>query len=82
MVKLERVLGYVKATQEQAMVLHAQTTQNIRAYVDAAFALHSDCKSHTRVMVYVGENVSVRIIKETKMHEQKSDGGRVDRSYR
>jgi hypothetical protein len=57
MVKLERVLGYVKATQEQAMVLHAQTTQNIRAYVDAAFALHNDSKSHTGVMVYVGETL-------------------------
>jgi len=55
--KLERVLGYVKVTQEQAMVLCAQTTQNIRAYVDAAFALHSDSKSHTGVMVYIGETL-------------------------
>jgi hypothetical protein len=53
--KLEHVLGYMKAMQDYAMVLHAQTTQNIRAYVDAAFALHSDSKSHTGVMVYVGE---------------------------
>jgi hypothetical protein len=53
--KLERVLGYMKAMQDYAMILRAQTTQNIRAYVDAAFALHSDSKSHTGVMVYVGE---------------------------
>jgi len=53
--KLERVLGYVKAMQDYAMILRTQTTQNIRAYVDAAFALHSDSKSHTGVMVYVGE---------------------------
>jgi hypothetical protein len=55
--KIERVLGYVKAMQDHAMVLRAQTTQNIRAYVDAAFALHSDSKSHTGVMVYVGETL-------------------------
>ena len=55
--KLERVLGYVKATQNYVMILRAQTTQDIRAYVDAAFALHSDSKSHTGVMVYVGETL-------------------------
>jgi hypothetical protein len=55
--KLERVLGYVRATQEQVMVLHAQTMQNIRAYVDAEFVLHSYSKSHTGVMVYVGETL-------------------------
>jgi hypothetical protein len=57
MEKLCRVLGYVKATQSQVMLLCVQTTQNIRAYVDAAFALHSDSKSHTGVMVYVGETL-------------------------
>jgi hypothetical protein len=57
MEKLCHVLGYVKATQSQVMLLCAQTTQNIRAYVDAAFALHSDSKSHTGVMVYVGETL-------------------------
>jgi len=55
--KLERVLGYVKVTQDYTMVLRTQTTQNIRVYVDAAFALHSDSKSHTGVMVYVGETL-------------------------
>jgi hypothetical protein len=57
MEKLCRVLGYVKAAQSQVMLLRVQTTQNIRAYVDAAFALHSDSKSHTGVMVYVGETL-------------------------
>jgi hypothetical protein len=55
--KLCHVLGYVKATQSQVMILCRQTMQNIRAYLDAAFALHSDSKSHTVVMVYVGETL-------------------------
>jgi hypothetical protein len=55
--KLKRMLGYVRAMQDQVMVLWAQTTQNIRAYVDAAFALHGNSKSHTGVMVYVGETL-------------------------
>jgi hypothetical protein len=79
--KLEHVLGYVEAMQEQVMVLRAQTTQNIRAYVDAAFALHSDSKSHTGVMVYVGETLVYVSSKKAKMHEQESDGSGVNRSY-
>jgi hypothetical protein len=55
MSKLKRMLGYVKATQDNALVFRAQTTQNIRASADVAFALHSDSKSHTGVMLYVGE---------------------------
>jgi hypothetical protein len=39
------------------MILCRQTTQNIRAYVDAVFVLHSDSKSHMGVMVYVGETL-------------------------
>lgn len=45
MQKLTRVLGYVKR----------RTEHSIKAYVDAAFALHSDSKLHTGVMVYVGK---------------------------
>ena len=55
--RLCRLLGYDKATQSQVTILCRQTTKNIRAYVDAAFALHSDSKSHTGVMVYVGETI-------------------------
>jgi hypothetical protein len=76
--KLERVLGYVKVMQDYTMVLRTQTTQNIRAYVDAAFALHSDSKSHTGVMVYVGETL---VYVSSKKQKCMSRGG-IDRSYR
>jgi len=36
--KLERILGYMKATQDHVLVLHAQTMQNVRAYIYVAFA--------------------------------------------
>jgi hypothetical protein len=51
--KLERVLGYVRATQEQVMVPCTQTPQNIRAYVDAAFV---SFLLVSRLLSYMREN--------------------------
>jgi hypothetical protein len=40
--KLERVLGYLKGTQDKVLPLHACVGGEITAYVDAAYALHQD----------------------------------------
>jgi hypothetical protein len=55
--KLMRVLGYITGTAQQVLVLRATGTPQIRAYVDAAYAIHEDSKSHTGVVVYVGETL-------------------------
>ncbi len=34
------------------------TTCEVVAYVDAAYALHCDSKSHTGVVIYVGETMA------------------------
>jgi hypothetical protein len=47
--KLIRVLGYLKN-----MLSATERNCAVVAYVDAAFALHHDSKSHTGVIVYVG----------------------------
>jgi len=52
--KLERVLGYLKWTEEQVLVLRLCVTGEVVAYVDAAYAIHNDSKSHTGVIIYVG----------------------------
>jgi hypothetical protein len=54
--KLKRVLGYLKGMQEHVLVLCKHTCSDIQAYVDAAYALHIDSKSHTGVAIYIGEN--------------------------
>jgi hypothetical protein len=55
--KLMRVLGYLKRTQSEVLILRASIKGNITAYVDAAFAIHQDSKSHTGVIVYVGKTI-------------------------
>ncbi len=56
--KLNRVLGYLKGTTDRTLLLRSHKEPIIRAYVDAAYALHTDSKSHTGVVIYVGETLS------------------------
>jgi hypothetical protein len=55
--KLNRVLGYLMGTKERVLVLHNQVSSEISAYVDAAYALHADSKSHSGVALYVGKTL-------------------------
>jgi len=55
--KLERVLGCLKWTEGQVLVLKPCMTGEIVAYVDAAYAIHNDSKSDTGVIIYVGDTL-------------------------
>jgi hypothetical protein len=55
--KLDRVLGYLKWTEDYVLVPQPYVERKITAYVDAAYALHSESKSHTGVVIYVGETL-------------------------
>ena len=46
--KLERILGYMKATQDHVLVLHAQTMQNVRAYIYMWHLHYIATQSHTQ----------------------------------
>ena len=54
--KLRRLLGYLKASQGRKLQIRVTGpgSMQIRAFVDAAFALHFDAKSHTGCVVTVG----------------------------
>jgi hypothetical protein len=53
--KLNIVPGYLKGMQERVLVQHNQVSSEISAYVDAAYTLHADSKSHSGAVLYVGE---------------------------
>jgi hypothetical protein len=55
--KLAHVLGYLKGTQDRTLLLRAQGQCMVRAYVDAAYALHQDSKSHSGVVIFIGETL-------------------------
>jgi ribosomal protein L7Ae-like RNA K-turn-binding protein len=53
--KLGRVLGYLKGTVGRTLLLKRSSMEStVVAYVDAAYALHGDSKSHMGVVIYVG----------------------------
>ncbi len=51
--KLSRVLGYLRKMKERKLCLWATGERcNVVAYVEAVYALHSDSKAHTGVVIY------------------------------
>jgi hypothetical protein len=55
--KLARVLGYLKGTKAQGLVIRPVNNLQLHAYVDSAFALHDDSKSHTGVVIVLDRSV-------------------------
>jgi hypothetical protein len=52
--KLLRLLGYLQVTVDKKLHLRPEGVFRVEAYVDAAFAIHGDSKSHTGVAVFMG----------------------------
>ena len=56
--KLVRVIRYLAGTISRTQLLRATNTDcNVVVYIDAAYALHGDSKSHTGVVIYVGNTL-------------------------
>ena len=54
-IKLLRVLGFLKGTIEDVLTLEADDTNTLTWYVDVAFAVHADKKSHTGAIFTMGK---------------------------
>jgi hypothetical protein len=55
--KLEQVVGYLLAMKERCMALCTGGSTQLRAYIDASFALHGDSKSRTEVAIFLGDAI-------------------------
>jgi hypothetical protein len=64
--KLVRVLGYLKGTASRTLLLRAQREKKVTAYIDAAYAVHGDSKSHSGVVIYVGDTLACVSSKKQK----------------
>jgi hypothetical protein len=69
--KLLRVLAFLKVTIDDVLKLEADDTNTLTWYIDAAFAVHADMKSHTGAMFTMGKGAIIG--SSTK---QKDWGGR------
>ena len=52
--KLDRILGYLLATQHKTLTLRIGPDTTVRAYVDASFGTYDDMRSVTGVVVMIG----------------------------
>jgi hypothetical protein len=53
--KLLRVMGFLKGTIDDVLTLEADDTNTLTWYIDAAFAVHADMKSHTGAVFTMGK---------------------------
>lgn len=62
--KLDRVMKYLNSTSEKALTLRGEGDK-LETFIDAAFALHDDAKSHTGMVVKLyGDTVLVKSSKQ------------------
>jgi hypothetical protein len=64
--KRKLVLGYLKRLAERTLLLRAQKEKKVTAYIDAAYAVHGDSKSHSGVMIYVWDTLAYVSSKKQK----------------
>jgi hypothetical protein len=53
--KLQRVMRYLRSTKDLILTLEAHTIKIIKWWIDGAFAVHHDMKSHTGGMMLLGK---------------------------
>ena len=53
--KLERLLGYLLGTRERGLVLRIGDNMTVSGYIDAAYGVHANGKSHTGCAIVLGE---------------------------
>ena len=56
--KLTQVMKYIKSTIGPPLILGIDDTTTIRWYVDAAFGVHPDMKSHTQMVMTMGQGAA------------------------
>ena len=70
--KLIRVLAFLQATVEEVLTLEADDSQTIYWFIDAAFAVHTDMKSHTGAMMSLGKGASIADSTKQKVNSRSS----------
>jgi hypothetical protein len=65
-------MNFLKATQDEVAAMSADDTETIKWYVDAAFAVHNDYKSHTGATLSLGKGVICSVSTKQKVNTRSS----------
>ena len=70
--KLVRLIKYLNGTKNMVVTLGADNLRVIKWYVDAAFAVHEDYKSHTGAIMTMGEGAITAISRKQRLNTKSS----------
>ena len=70
--KLVRLMSYLKETQDDVLTLEANDEQSDEWWIDAAFAVHPDYKSHTGAVQTLGSGAISSISTKQKVNSRSS----------
>jgi hypothetical protein len=70
--KLMRVLGFLKGTIDDVLTLEADDTNTLTWYIDVAFAVHGDMKSHTGAVFTMGKGAIISSSTKQKVNSRYS----------
>lgn len=70
--KLVRLMKFLKATQADVLTLKALSANRIKWYLDAAFAVHPDMKSHTGANMTLGKGTIQGVSTKQKINTRSS----------
>jgi hypothetical protein len=70
--KLLKTLGFLKGTIDDVLQLEADDKQTLSWYIDAAFAVHMDMKSHTGAVFTMGKGALVSDSRKQRVNSRSS----------
>jgi hypothetical protein len=70
--KLLKTMGFLKGTVDDVLKLEADDTQTLSWYIDAAFAVHADMKSHTGAVFTMGKGALVSDSRKQRANSRSS----------
>ena len=70
--KLLKVLEFLKETIDDVLTLEADDTQILYWYIDAAFAVHPDMKSHSGLVFMLGKGAIISSSRKQKVNSRSS----------
>jgi len=65
-------MSYLKDTIDDVLILEADNSQTVRWYVDAAFAVHKDMKSHMGAIMTMGSGAVISLSTKQKVNARSS----------
>ena len=70
--KMIRLMDYLKRTQEDCLLISMDDTGTIKWYIDVAYAVHPDMRSHTGAIMTLGKGAVTSVSSKQKVNARSS----------